>query len=289
MLTVASWNMHKGPASWQHLSSLVVQQGVSVALVQEAGPPGSLPDGWQTNPRAGDRERWRIAVPRYRIDDRDGSRKETSRWWASAVVSTGDRSVTPREPVELHQVADGGFACSHPGQFAVSDVALAGGGRLIAVSLYGIWDLINGPPRRNYVEATLHRAISDLSVVFQEPGADLILVAGDFNLWTYPVGDALVDRSLTVWSRLAAYGLEICGPFRPGGEPRLARCPCPDSACRHVNTYLHGANRMNRPYQLDYFLATPLLRERLRGCWADPDPDWTAHSDHRAIFATFDL
>jgi len=289
MLTVASWNMHKGPASWQHLSSLVVQQGVSVALVQEAGPPGSLPDGWQTNPRAEDRERWRIAVPRYRIDDRDGSRKETNRWWASAVVSTGDRPVTPREPVELHQVADGGFACSHPGQFAVSDVALASGGRLIAVSLYGIWDLINGPPRRNYVEATLHRAISDLSVVFQEPEADLILVAGDFNLYTYPVGDALTDRSLTVWDRLAAYGLEICGPFRPGGEPRLARCPCPDSACRHVNTYLNGANPKNRPYQLDYFLATPSLRERLRGCWADPDPDWTAHSDHRAIFATFDL
>ena len=94
--------------------------------------------------------------------------------------------MTPREPVELHQVADGGLACSHPGQFAVSDVALASGGRLIAVSLYGIWDLINGPPRRNYVEATLHRAISDLSVVFQEPETDLILVAGDFNLYAYP-------------------------------------------------------------------------------------------------------
>ena len=288
MLTVASWNMHKGPASWQHLSSLVVQQGVSVALVQEAGPPGSLPDGWQTNPRAEDRERWRIAVPRYYIDDRDGSRKETRRWWASAVVSTGDRPVTPRKPVELHQVADGGFACSHPGQFAVSDVALADGGRLIVTSLYGIWDPVVGT-RHRYVEASLHRAISDLSVVFQEPQADLILVAGDFNLYTYPVGDALADRSLTVWDRLAAYGLEICGPFRPGGEPRLARCPCPDSACRHVNTYLNGANPKNRPYQLDYFLATPSLRERLRGCWADPDPDWTAHSDHRAIFATFDL
>jgi hypothetical protein len=28
---------------------------------------------------------------------------------------------------------------------------------------------------------------------------------------------------------------------------------------------------------------------RLTSCWADPDPDWMAHSDHRAIFATFDL
>jgi hypothetical protein len=58
----------------------VIKQGVLVALVQEAGPPGPLPDGWQTNPQAGERERWRIAVPRYRIDDRDGSRKETNRW-----------------------------------------------------------------------------------------------------------------------------------------------------------------------------------------------------------------
>src|SRR5262249_32890877 len=153
--------------SWQHLSSLVDKQGVSVALVQEARPPGSLPDGWQTNPRAEERERWRIAVPRYYIDDRDGSRKETRRWWASAVVSTGDHPVRPRERVELPRAADGEFACSHPGQFAVSDVALADGGRLIAVSLYGIWDPVAGT-RHKYVEATLHRAISDLSVVFQE-------------------------------------------------------------------------------------------------------------------------
>jgi hypothetical protein len=193
----------------------------------------------------------------------------------------------PREPAELRQVADDGFACSHPGQFAVSDVALPGG-RLTVFSLYGIWDLIAGT-RDRYVEASLHRAISDLSVVFQQPGADLILVAGDLNLYDYPAGNPLVDRSLTVWSRLAAYGLEICGPFRPGDEPRLARCPCPDSVCQHVNTYLNGSNPKNRSYQLDYFLATPSLRERLVGCWADPDPDWMIHSDHRAIFATFDL
>ena len=145
------------------------------------------------------------------------------------------------------------------------------------------------PTRRYWASAVAAtgRAISDLSVVFQDPEADLILVAGDFNLYNYPVGDA--DRSQTVWSRLAAYGLEICGPFRPGDEPRLARCPCPDRACRHVNTYLCGSDPKNRPYQLDFFLATPLLRERLIGCWADPDPDWMAHSDHRAIFATFDL
>jgi hypothetical protein len=247
MLTVASWNMHKGQVSWKHLSSLVMQHGVSIALLQEAELPAWLPISWQTNPPVEARERWRIAVPRYRIDERDGSRKETRRRWTSAVVSTGDCQATAREPVELHHVADGGFACSHPGQFAVSDVALVGGRKLTVVSLYGIWDLVAGNPRDRYVEANLHRAISDLSVVFQEPSADLILVAGDFNLYTYPVGNVLVDRSLTVWSRLAAYGLEICGPFRSDEEPRLARCPCPDGACRHVNTYLNGSNPKTGP------------------------------------------
>lgn len=100
------------------------------------------------------------------------------------MVSSGVRCVTSRDPVELHLAADGEFPCSHPGQFAVSDVALTGGRRLTMVSLYGIWDLVGGS-RDKYVEATLHRAISDLSVVFQEPCADLILVAGDFNLYSY--------------------------------------------------------------------------------------------------------
>lgn len=133
MLTVASWNMHKGPASWERLESLMSVGGVSVALVQEARRPRALPDGWQTKPPASEPDRWRIAVPGFRIDTKDGSRKETNRWWASAVVSSGALRVTPREPVELHLAADGEFPCSHPGQFAVSDVALTGDGTGMSV------------------------------------------------------------------------------------------------------------------------------------------------------------
>ena len=113
------------------------------------------------------------------------------------------------------------------------------------------------PQASRVTDAVSAPSYSDLSVVFQEPQADLILVAGDLNLYTYPVGDPLTDRSLTVWSRLAAYGLEICGPFRPDDEPRLARCPCPDRACRHVNTYLNGSNPKNRPYQARAFMRRP--------------------------------
>jgi hypothetical protein len=90
----------------------------------------------------------------------------------------------------------------------------------------------------------------------------------------------------------AASGCLRAGDLRavpPDEEPRLAGCPRPDSACQHVNTYLNGSNPKKWPHQLDYFLATPSLRKRLTGCWADPGPDWMTRSDHRAIFATFDL
>jgi hypothetical protein len=264
MLTVVSWNMNQRLQAWQRLRDLTRKSGASIALLQEAKRPGNVEDDWRIYPPADDTERWRIAVPRLYLAS-DGSQRPTRRYWASAVVATGGTRVRFREPVELCRVVDGGFACSHPGQFAVGDLDLEAGRRLTVISLYGIWDPVPGS-RTGYVDASLHRAISDLSVVLQEPEADLILVAGDFNLYTYPVGDALTDRSLTVWSRLAAYGLERCGPFRPDAEPRLARCPCPDSACQHVNTYLNGSDPKNVPYQLDYFLATPSLRERLTRC-----------------------
>lgn len=260
MLTVASWNMNQRLQAWQRLRDLTRESGASIALMQEARRPANVEDDWRIYPPVGDTERWRTAVPRF-YRAADGSQKPTRRYWASAGAATGGTSVRFRETMELCLVVDGGFACSHPGQFAVGDLDIEAGRRLTVISLYGIWDPMPGS-RDRYVEASLHRAISDLSVVFQAPEADLILVAGDFNLYNYPVGDA--DRSQTVWSRLAAYGLEICGP--PGDQPRLARCPCPDSACRHVNTYLHGPNPTNRPYQLDYFLATPPLRERLHRC-----------------------
>ena len=282
-----SWNMNQQESAWSHLEELAAQNDVSVALLQEARRPGSPPRGWRVHPPADLEELWRITVPRY-YRASDGDLKETKRWFASAVVGSGDRTVAPRVPVELHEAAEGTFAASHPGQFAVADMALAGGRSLTVVSLYGIWDrmLDSGDV---YAEATLHRAISDLTMIFQERCADHVLVAGDLNIYSYADGTVWGDRYLTVFSRLAAYGLEAVGPFRPDGERRLERCPCPDAECRHVNTFLYRSDRRSRPHQLDFVFATPALRDRLVAWWADSDPDWPAHSDHRPVFASFDL
>ena len=157
--------------------------------MQEAKKPQQLQDGWRTHPTLDDDQRWRIAVPRF-YRAANGAINQTRRWFASAVVATGDRLIAPREPVELHQVVDGAFACSHPGQFAVGDIDLDDGGRLTLVSLYGIWDRMTDSGNL-FVEATLHRAISDLTVVFQQRAAAYVLVAGDLNLYSYSDG--------TVW------------------------------------------------------------------------------------------
>jgi hypothetical protein len=141
--------------------------------------------------------------------------------------------MTPREPTELHDAVDGDLACSHPGQFAVADVDLDGGRRLTVVSLYGIWDrmLDSGD---NYVEATLHRAISDLTVVLQERSAEYVLVAGDLNIYSYSDRTMWGDRRLTVLSRFAAYGLEICGPFRRDGKMHAGADGIADHAVNRV-------------------------------------------------------
>lgn len=286
MVTVMSWNMHRRNDAWEHLASLAGEHNVAAALLQEATRPAYVPENWFVHPPATDPERWRIAVPRsYRAPD--GTVQPTQRSWASAVVGI-DEPMVAREPTELHEVLDCEFAASHPGQFAVAEVALADGGQLTVVSLYGIWDTMAATGEK-YVDASLHRAISDLAVVFEGRRARNVLVAGDLNLYSYSDGSVWGDLGMTVFSRLAAYGLEVIGPLRPEGEPRLERCPCPDPDCRHVQTYMHMSNPKSRPHQMDYFLATPALRERLTACWADPDSDWPSHSDHRAIFATFDL
>jgi len=162
-----SWKMNQRELAWDRLEEVASRNDVSAALLQEARrPERSLPAGLNVHPPADEIERWRISVPRH-YRTADGSLRETRRRFASAVVGRDGLPVVPREPTELHQAAEGTFAASHPGQFAVADVALDGGRSVTVVSLYGIWDrmLDSGDM---YAEATLHRAISDLTMVFQE-------------------------------------------------------------------------------------------------------------------------
>ncbi len=285
-LTVMAYNVEQNRrGGLNHVPSLAAAHAVDIALVQETPRPDRLPDGWTCYPSPVFTEDWRISVPPW-YRSVDGAPKPTQRRFLSAIMATGTRPITPLQPTPLHEVFDGEFGCCHPGQFAVAVMPLGFGGRLILVSLYGLWERMLDS-RSLYSEATLHRAISDLAFVFQAVDARYVLVGGDLNINSYSDGSEWGDRAMTVLARLRTYGLEICGPFRQSGLSRLERCPCPASDCRHEVTYYHQANPANRQYQLDWFVCSPALRERLVACWADPDTEWYRHSDHRAIFARF--
>lgn len=245
MLTFVSWNMNNRAGAWSHLQNLAAENQVAAALVQEAKNPRILPDGWESNPPASEAdpdERWRIGVPRYYRSD-SGELKQTRRWYASAVVGTDELQLHPLVPTILQEAADSEFACSHPGQFAVSTAQLADGRRLSLVSLYGIWDTVPHSPSRRFTEATLHRALSDLTPVFQESEADLVLVAGDLNLYSYTDGSVWGDRWMSVLDRFKTYGLEICGPFRPHDEAPL--CQGPTGSARWRPPELRGRGHEN--------------------------------------------
>jgi len=162
-ITVATWNMHQQASAWDYLGRLRDEHGVQVVLLQEARSPAG-PGPWAAiTPDPEDESLWRISVPpRYK------------RNYASAVVLLDDGlSFHPQPATPLADARYDQFAASHPGQFAVAKVGLPDLGQpLVVVSLYGVWH----QPSGNGAEATVHRAISDLTPLFlTEPG---VVVAG---------------------------------------------------------------------------------------------------------------
>jgi endonuclease/exonuclease/phosphatase family metal-dependent hydrolase len=277
VITVATWNMNHQVKSWTHLDQLREQHGVQVALLQEAVPPsdsGRWP-GITPDPIA---PGWSIR----------GS-KDMKYKWSSAIALLDDQlSFTPVLPTPLAEADYKTFAASHPGQFAVARVRLPEASEeLVLISLYGVWH----KPSGNGAEATLHRAISDLTPLFL--ANPHIVLAGDLNLFrnTDNVGQRHFD---TVFTRLDAYGLQLHGPFRVAGEPAQRDCTCGQgNRCDHVETFRIW-HRNAKPYQDDYVFASESLK--LHSCKALIDPAVTDFSDrqqrisdHWPVIATLEL
>jgi endonuclease/exonuclease/phosphatase family metal-dependent hydrolase len=273
VLKVVSWNMQQNPDAWPRLEEMANSYGAQVALVQEAKPP--VGDDWRTHPASKAGEDWAISVPRG-----------TSRRYASAVVVLDrDLELEAELPTPLGDAEYGKFAVSHPGQFAVARIGLPDNqGSITVISLYGIWDRDD---RWLYADATLHRAISDLTLLLQEAGRSRIVLAGDLNIWSEweradPFWAARFD---TVFDRLKAHGLHLIGPR---GEQPLERCLCRrDAECRHVRTFAFQRKPANNVYQNDFVFATNALKPA--SCEViDDDASWK-YSDHLPVLATFSV
>ena len=267
-MRLIAWNMNARSSNWTVLAELMQSYGANASMVQEAVAP---PHGFKsalavmTDPSLGD-QGWQTPVP-----------SGANRKFASAVAAIDQAPIEMWRPVPLATAAYKDAAISHPGQW----VAAAFGAHekpIWVVSLYGLWDTL--PHTKDiYAEASLHRALSDLSRLFYSRSAERIVLAGDLNVWR-GYGDRKWQPGYqSVFDRLVAYGFELAGPLRSGGLP-LDKCPCPNSGkpeCRHVRTYRHQRSEAATPYQTDFAFVRGI---RLVQCRAlDEERHWQ-HSDH---------
>jgi endonuclease/exonuclease/phosphatase family metal-dependent hydrolase len=179
--------------------------------------------------------------------------------------------VEPWTPCSLSEVTHGSLTISHPGQWVA--ISLSGDIKISFVSIYGIFDRMKNRPI--FADATLHRAISDLTWLLLSK-KERIVIGGDFNIWQ-DYG-RLKKRYQTIFDRLKAHGLDLAGPFNLSP---LLNCPCNDPVnCRHVHTHRNRTSP-EKPFQNDFIFS----RGVKVSCAALNEERHWVHSDHCPILA----
>jgi hypothetical protein len=268
-MRLLSWNMAHRETHWRDVTA---DTEVDVALLQEAVPP---PAGavHETVPALS--ERWVTAG--------------ADRRFCAAIARLSDR--VNLKPIPMRRLGDAGpdeLAVSLPGTLAAAEVTDASGEQIIVASIYGAW--ASPIPSRLgswiYADASVHRLISDLSVLVASQRGHKILVAGDLNV-LYGHGEGGSDywrsRYDTVFTRMTAIGLPFVGPQHPNGE----QCtPWPAELPRNSKNVPTFRTRKTDPSsatrQLDFVFASADLVDRVcvRACNAVDD--W-GPSDHCRI------
>ncbi len=260
-----SWNIARRADAWR----LLVECDADVALLQEAAaPPADVAAMLDVDPAP-----WRTA----------GAGRNCL--WRTAVVSLSDRvEVQWLETKPLHDAHAGQLGVSRLGTLAAATVAPPLGEPFIVVSAYALWEKPHRATGSNwiYADGSVHRVLSDLSMLIGRQGNHRILVAGDLNiLHGYGEGGSHYwgSRYATVFSRMAALGLAFLGPQAPAG--RRAE-PWPNELPRtsdNVPTYYTSFQvPLTATRQLDFVFASNGFAERVR-VKALNEPDQWGPSD----------
>lgn len=256
-MRIVVWNIANKPRAFDALKTLAPD----VSLLNEASPPPSASGIWR-------------AVTE--------GRDEAHRPWSAAVLSPHRLTeVTDARPTWRQSKRDVPFVCSRPGSWIAATVEMPPASPLTAIALYGLLDELS--------DASVHRSLSELSPVFDDPRyGQRVVLGGDLNTWTgWPANEPFLARDRNLLQRFEALGLVDClALLRPKG--RLEGCTCTfGDACTHTRTR-RDPRRPEVPYQNDYLWASPALAKRLRSCQALASDEWFSISDHAPIVAEFD-
>jgi endonuclease/exonuclease/phosphatase family metal-dependent hydrolase len=267
-MKIISWNIAHIDEPWRVLA----ESDADVALLQEAAcPPAGLrlqvDDAPWTTAGLGMRRPWRTAIvclsDRVRVRWRPG------------------KPVTEAEYDQLH--------VSRPGTLAVADIEdLLTGETITVISMYGAWEnpVAEAASQWIYADASVHRIISDISMLIGRQSGHRIIAAGDINL-LFGYGEHgstyWAQRYATVFERFKSIGLQLLGPQSPYGlqaEPWPLELP-KDSL--NVPTFrLRTNDPATATRQLDYVFASGGLAERVEVRAMNGHGDW-GPSDHCRI------
>ncbi|MDE0233150.1 MAG: hypothetical protein OXI56_07525 [bacterium] len=199
MVKIVCWNIAHRYAAWRFLLGC----NADIALLQEAGPP---PDDVAKQ----------VKVDPAPFHDADGYK--TSR---VAIVKLSDRvQVEWLKPVPIHEARGGDFVESQPGSIAAAIISAPGVEPFIAASICAAYDKVHrSVGKSSIVDASVHRVISDLSLLIGNIRRHRIVAAGDLTVWHgYGNNDYWKQRNDTVFDRMEAIGLPLVGPRHPYGR-----------------------------------------------------------------------
>ena len=274
MIKILSWNIANRQEPWREVS----RSDADIALLQEAGRvPINLADNVRVVAGADfanhEYDRWPMVV---RLSDK--------------IVVKGFKLLSLSQHPKTQSLPPDTLAVSDPTTIAVALVTPPGGPKFHVVSLYGRWlkphASTNSKWGVGYPDASIHRAISDLSVLIGslDSGMHRILVAGDFNMIygaTKKNNLALPERDQTVVDRFKALGLEFLGPQYPAGrqaEPTPQGLP---ATTKNLPTYYTTRQKIpaRAQNQLDYVFASRGFHEQIKVRALNSVEEWGS-SDH---------
>ncbi len=242
---------------------------VDLALLQEVGSVDGIPDSIHIDPNH---------PPEITTYDR----------WPTIARLSDKLSVEwlkPISPPDYSRVGKGEVVVSDRSTVAFARILPSTGQPFIVASLYARW--IKPRPETKsswgvgYQDASLHRAISDLSAFIgsTNPSKHRILLAGDFNII---LGDtdpslSLPKRDRTVFDRLGALGLEFVGPRRNPSSPiKSEQKGDPENT---PTFYTSRQNPASADRQLDYVFASRGFHNQINVTALNSPEEW-GPSDH---------
>lgn len=237
MVKMICWNIAKRKAAWRFLLGCEAD----IALLQETSAPPDDVAG-------------KVEVDPAPFQDADGSK-----FSRAAVVKLSDRvEVEWLAPVPIHEARAGDLVESQPGSIAAARISAPGVRPFIAASICAAYDKVHRSVGKAYVvDASLHRVISDLSLLIGHIRYHRIVAGGDLTIWHGYGHDYWKRRDDTVFARMEALGLPLAGPQYPHGrqaDPWPSWLP-EDSL--NVPTYQRiGESPATARDQLDYVFAS---------------------------------